>query len=119
MDLGRASTESSRRGYLTRPYPCHHIVDYYGKQLTISQLSEITGIANRTLQRRFQEGKRGKALWSLERGNAKRKPEVPDLTVRGWLAVRLEARERRRDREMAKREQLKAELAPLRRVRFA
>lgn len=105
---------------MTRPYRCRRQVNYYGKTLTITQLSEITGICNRTLQLRYQKGLRGEALWALERGNAKRKEDADDLTVRGWLAARREARELRRDREFAKREQLKAEImAMCRPARFA
>lgn len=105
---------------MTRPYPCHHPIDYYDKKITVAQLSEITGICTRTLLDRHNRQKlRGEAVWALERGNAKRKEDADDVTVRGWLAARREERERRRDREFAKREQLKAELMALRQVRFA
>lgn len=94
---------------MTSRFTCRNLAEYRGRMVSMPELAQITGISERTLQLRFSQNKRGKDLVAPSRATP-----VPDDFVEAAPAG-----ESRRARELAKREQLKAEIMALGQVRFA
>lgn len=95
---------------MTGRYKCRNVTEYRGRTVSMPELAAITGILERTLQFRYSQGKRGEDLVTPSRANP-----APE----GGVVVTAPATESRRARELAKREQLKAEIMALGQVRIA
>lgn len=78
--------ERLKRGYsgeeiwstkrLTGKGKCTICVDYYGDQVTIPELSSITGISDTTLRYRYDKGYRGEELWTGKIQHYQRKKAI-------------------------------------------
>lgn len=61
---------------LTGKGKCTICVDYYGDQVTIPELSSITGISDATLRYRYDKGYRGEELWTGKIQHYQRKKAI-------------------------------------------
>ena len=61
---------------LTGKGKCTICVDYYGDQVTIPELSSITGISDTTLRYRYDKGYRGEELWTGKIQHYQRKKAI-------------------------------------------
>lgn len=76
LNKGYTGEELWSAKLLTGKGKCTICVDYYGDQVTIPELSSITGISDATLRYRYDKGYRGEELWTGKIQHYQRKKAI-------------------------------------------